>query len=105
MRFPPFKTPRAVASARADASPPPRWIGIWPTARKNHAVFFESKYSALAKKVSRRRMASGRNKESQNDWWLAAITAGPEDGTFSRPSIRQRNTRRKSGHKMAFSPQ
>jgi len=50
-------------------------------------------------------MASERNKESQNDWWLAAMTAGPSDGMFSRPSIRQRNTRRNSGHKTAFNPQ
>ena len=38
----------AVSSARCDASPPLRFIGIWPAARKNHAVFQLSKYSALA---------------------------------------------------------
>ena len=43
--------------------------------------------------------------ESQKDWWLAATTAGPEDGTFSRPSIRTRKSRWKMGHTMAFNPQ
>ena len=57
--------------------PPPRRMGICPAARKNQAVRHESKYSALARKVTLRRTTSGRKKESQKDWWLAASTAGP----------------------------
>ena len=53
----PSRAPRSAPSpARARlALPPPRRIGICPAARKNQAVFFESKYSALAKKVTLRR--------------------------------------------------
>ena len=77
---------RAVSSARSETLPPPRRIGIWPAARKNQAVFHESKYSALARKVTLRRTTRGMKNESQNDWWLAASTAGPWVGTFSLPS-------------------
>ena len=38
----------AVSRARWEASPPSRFMGIWPAARKNQAVFQLSKYSALA---------------------------------------------------------
>ena len=58
---------RAVSSARSESLPPPRRIGICPAARKNHAVFLESKYSALARKVTLRRTTKGMKKESQND--------------------------------------
>ena len=65
-----------MARARSDALPPSRRMGIWPAARKNQAVFHESKYSALATKVTRRRITSGRNKESQNDTWLGGHDHG-----------------------------
>ena len=48
----------AESRARCAASPPPRFIGIWPRARRIQAVLGFSKYSALAAKVIRR--ASGR---------------------------------------------
>ena len=47
-----FRTWRAAANARSEALPPSRRMGIWPAARKNHAVFHESKYSALATNVT-----------------------------------------------------
>ena len=71
-------TGSAPSPAPARWRPPTAWIGICPAARKNHAVFFESKYSALAKNVTLRVTTSGMKNESQNDWWLGtARTAGP----------------------------
>ena len=55
-------------------------------ARKNHAVFGSSKYSALATKVTRRRSTSGRKTESENETWLLARITGPSVGTFCSPS-------------------
>ena len=43
-----LSTPVAVSRARCEASPPLRFMGICPAARKNQAVFQLSKYSALA---------------------------------------------------------
>ena len=80
-------------------------MGIWPAARKNHAVFHESKYSALARNVTLRRTTRGMKKESQNDWWLDARTAGPCLGMFSRPSTLTRNRRKKIGVRTALSTQ
>ena len=79
--------------------------GICPAARKNHAVFHESKYSALARNVTLRRTTSGMKKESQKDWWLAASTAGPCVGMFSRPSTFTRNSTKKIGVRTALSTQ
>src|SRR5438093_919443 len=76
-------TSRAAASARSDAGPPSRLIGIWPTARKNHAVLGSSKNSALATNVMRRRSTIGRKIESQNETWLLARMAPP--GPLDRP--------------------
>ena len=80
-----------MSNARSDTLPPPRRIGICPAARKNQAVFHESKYSALARNVTLRRTTNGTKKESQNDWWLAANTTGPCLGMFSRPSTLTRH--------------
>ena len=77
-------------------------MGIWPAARKNQAVRQSSKYSALARKVTRRRTTSGMKNESQNDWWLAARTAGPCRGRFSFPSTFTRQRTKKTGVRMAF---
>ena len=44
-------------------------------------------------------------KESQNDWWLAARTAGPCVGTFSLPSTLTRNSTKKIGVRTALSTQ
>ena len=96
---------RAVSSARSEALPPVRRIGIWPAARKNQAVFHESKYSALARNVTLRRTTSGMKKESQNDWWLAASTAGPCLGMCSLPSTFTRYKRKKIGVSTALSTQ
>jgi hypothetical protein len=65
-------------------------MGICPTARKNHAVFGSSKYSALATKVILRCSTSGRKIESENDTWLLARMAPPATGTNSIPSTRTR---------------
>jgi len=80
-------------------------MGICPAARKNHAVLGESKYSALARNVTLRRTTRGMKKESQNDWWLAARTAGPFFGMFSRPSTFTRQSTRKMGVRIALSSQ
>jgi hypothetical protein len=56
-------------------------MGIWPTPRKNHAIRLSSKYSALATKVTRRGITSGRKIESRNERWLAAMIAAPSRGT------------------------
>src|SRR3954447_5759247 len=104
-RLPDSSTSRADSSARIDAEPPPRLIGIWPTARKNHAVLGSSKYSALATNVIRRRSISGRKIESENDRWLLARMHGPFLGTFSRPSTRTRKKNRKRGVRIALSNQ
>ena len=96
---------RAVSSARSDTLPPPRRIGICPAARKNHAVFHESKYSALARNVTLRRTTNGMKKESQKDWWLAARTTGPFAGMFSRPSTFTRHRTKKIGVRIALSTQ
>ena len=82
-----------------------RRIGICPAARKNHAVFHESKYSALARNVTLRRTTSGMKKESQKDWWLAASTTGPCLGMFSRPSTFTRKSTKKIGVRIALSTQ
>ena len=57
------------------------------------AVFHESKYSALATKVTRRRSTRGTNMESTNDTWLGARITGPCLGMFSRPSTFTRHKR------------
>src|SRR5690348_5198242 len=95
----------AESRARCDADPPPRRIGIWPTARKNQAVLGSSKYSALATNVMRRRSTSGRKIESENDRWLLARIAGPSAGTPSLPSVLTLNNRRRTGVKIAFTTQ
>ena len=105
MRPLPSTSVRAVSSARSEALPPLRRIGICPAARKNQAVFHESKYSALARKVTLRRTTSGMKKESQKDWWLAASTAGPCLGMCSRPSTLTRNRTKKIGVRIALSTQ
>src|SRR3954454_6130977 len=99
------RTSWADSRARRLALPPPRLIGIWPTARKNHAVFLSSKYSALATNVTRRRSTSGRKIESEKDRWLLASMAGPFLGRFSSPSTRTRNRNRRIGVRTAFSTQ
>ena len=93
-----------MSSARSDTLPPRR-IGICPAARKNHAVFFESKYSALARNVTLRRTTNGMKNESQKDWWLAASTAGPCWGMFSRPSTFTRHRTKKTGVRIPLSTQ
>ncbi len=87
---PASSTARAAARAPSLADPPLRRMGIWPTARKNQAVFGSSKYSALATKVTRRRITIGRKIESQNDTWFEARMTGPSAGTCSSPSTRTR---------------
>jgi hypothetical protein len=90
-RTPPaFRTSRAAASARSDADPPSRRIGICPAARKNQAVFHESKYSALATKVTLRRITNGKKNESQKEVWFGARMTGPRLGTLLRPVTRTR---------------
>ena len=54
-------------------------------ARKNHAVFGSSKYSAFATNVIRRFITSGRKIESENDTWFEAMMTGPSLGRFSSP--------------------
>jgi hypothetical protein len=80
-------------------------MGICPAARKNQAVFHESKYSALARKVTLRVTTSGMKKESQKDWWLGARTTEPCLGMFSRPSTLTRHRRKKNGVRIALSTQ
>src|SRR5688572_30715397 len=104
-RCPPSRTSAAESRAAIDADPPVRLIGICPTARKNHAVFGSSKYSALATKVMRRRRTSGRKIESQNEMWLLARIAGPESGMFSMPSTRTRQKNRSTGVSRSLSTQ
>ena len=74
-------------------------------ARKNHAVLLESKYSALARNVTRRLTTIGMKNESQKDWWLAARTAGPDVGMFSRPSTLILHSTRKIGVRITLSTQ
>src|SRR5581483_10201155 len=100
--WPALSTSIAESSARWDADPPPRRMGIWPTARKIHAVLGSSKYSALATNVIRRRRTSGKNTESQNDTWLLARIAGPAVGTNSAPSTRTRKKKRRIGVRIVF---
>ena len=84
-----IRTP-AVSAPRA-ASASSRSIGTWPTPEKNTrdsrplspAVV---KYSALARKVTRRLTITGMKKESQKDRWLLARIAPPCSGMFSSPS-------------------
>ena len=57
----------------------------------------EVKYSALARKVTRRRSISGMNTQSDAERWLLASTAAPVRGTFSAPVTCGRNTRRTIG--------
>src|SRR2546423_3858391 len=87
----------ADSRARAEADPPPRLMGIWPHARKSHAVYHLSKYSALATYVTRRGTDSGTNHESKNEQWLAARMAGPSAGTCSNPSTARRKYHRTRG--------
>ena len=95
----------AESRARCEADPPPRLIGIWPTARKNQAVFLSSKYSALATNVMRRRRTRGRNIESENDRWLLARMAAPCPGTCSLPSVLTLKRPKSSGERIAFTTQ
>ena len=60
-------------------------MGICPAARKNQAVFHESKYSALATKVTLRRITSGRKNESQKEVWFGARITGPIRRHVLRP--------------------
>src|SRR5580698_5221813 len=55
------------------------------------------KYSDFAAKVSGRSSISGRKIESTMDRWLEARMAPPSGGMYSRPVIRGRQRRRKSG--------
>jgi G:T/U-mismatch repair DNA glycosylase len=80
-------------------------MGIWPTARKNHAVFHESKYSALATKVTRRRTTRGMNNESQKATWFGARITGPRCGMWSIPSTSIRHRSRKMGMSRDFTTQ
>src|SRR5690349_7016331 len=102
---PAASTSPADASARSLALPPSRRIGIWPTPRKNHAVFGSSKYSALATNVTRRRSTSGRKIESRNDRWFDARITGPRFGTLSRPSTLTRNVKPSTGVSTPFTTQ
>src|ERR1700722_2574468 len=102
---PPFKTSRAAASARSDAEPPSRRIGICPAARKNQAVFQESKYSALATKVTLRRMTNGKKNESQKEVWFGARITGPCFGTLLRPVTRTRHPTKNIGLSRPFNTQ
>src|SRR4051812_25231582 len=104
-RWPPSSTSAAESSAAMAAEPPVRRIGIWPTARKNHAVFGSSKYSALATKVTRRRSTRGRKIESLNEMWLLARMAGPSSGMCSMPSTRTRQKKRSTGVSSSLSTQ
>src|ERR1700722_1557046 len=101
----PSTSVRAVSRARSEALPPLRRMGICPAARKNQAIFQESKYSALARKVTLRVTTSGMKNESQKDWWLAARTAGPDFGMFSRPSTLILHRRKNPGLRIPLSPQ
>src|SRR5579862_6098528 len=102
---PPFKTSRAAASARSDADPPSRRMGIWPAARKNQAVFHESKYSALATNVTLRLITKGRKKESQKEVWFGARITGPCLGTLLRPFTRTRQPTKNIGLSRPFNTQ
>src|SRR3954447_11828908 len=95
----------AESRARWEADPPPRLMGICPTARKNHAVLGSSKYSAFATNVIRRRRTSGRKIESENDRWLLARMAAPFFGRCSIPSTRTRKKNRKMGVRIALNNQ
>src|SRR5207302_11398980 len=96
---------KAESSARWDADPPPRLMGIWPTARKNHAVFLSSKYSALATNVMRRRSTKGRKMESENERWLLARMAAPCGGSLALPSTLTLKSSRSTGVRIALRTQ
>ena len=64
-----------------------------PEARKNHAVFGSSKYSALATNVTRRRTTSGRKIESENERWYRTATVPSTTRTSGTgPTNRARNS-------------
>ena len=94
-------TRAAVSSARWDAEPPPRSMGIMPRAGKRYLVFQESMYSALPTNVMRRGRAHGRKKESITEVWLGHMIAPPSSGTFSRPSMVNFQSRWKMGSSTA----
>ncbi len=84
------------------ASRPERSTGICPALRKKAAVSRPRrpgpvKYSALARKVMRRRRIAGIRKWSAKERWLPATIAAPSSGTCSSPSTRGRNISRSSG--------
>ena len=84
-----IRTPAVSAPLAASASS--RSIGTCPTPAKNIRDNLPLmpgvvKYSALARKVTRRLTISGMKKESQKERWLLARIAPPVSGTFSAPS-------------------
>ena len=87
--------PVRMASSAAEALV--RSIGTWPLPPKNTRCAtplgpVPVKYSALARKVTRRRSDSGMNTQSAADRWLLAMIAAPLAGTWPIPSTRGRNT-------------
>ena len=87
------------------ALPPSRRMGIWPAARKNHDVFHESKYSALATNVTRRRNTSGQEQRVAERDVVGRQDHGPVAGHVSRPSTSTRHSSRKMGLSRDFSTQ
>ena len=92
--------PVRMASSAAEASV--RSIGTCPlpakkTRCRKPLTPVPVKYSALARKVTRRLRDSGMKIQSAAERWLLARMAAPVAGTFSAPSARGRKTRRTAG--------
>ena len=89
---PPFWSTLAAAVNAFDAREVPRSTGICPALLKKVRIAnplrpLPSKYSDLAKKVTRREVANGTTMESIKDRWFGAKIAAPVLGIFSAPSI------------------
>ena len=90
-----MRSPVWIASSAAEALD--RSIGTCPAPEKNARCRVPLtpvpvKYSALARKVTRRLRDSGMWIQSAADRWLLARIAAPVSGTCSVPSARGRNT-------------
>jgi hypothetical protein len=95
-----MRMPVWIASSAAEALV--RSIGTWPAPEKNARCRkpftpVPVKYSALARKVTRRFSESGMKIQSAADRWLLARIAAPVEGTCSVPSARGRKTACTSG--------
>ena len=66
--------------------PPPRSIGIIPSAGNRYFVFHEFMYSALPTKLMLRGTLNIKNALSRKLMWFGARIAGPSAGNRSKPS-------------------